>query len=831
MSISPPTRPSSPVWLIILVLAVVSLIWTDYVRIQRADYVSKLDRENVSIDPRSPTGYAEGRRWLIVPEQNLHSYQWISQTQQMLAEGTIRVHRVTQENAPLGRQVYAPSPYRWWLGALAKVDHLLSRQPIGISVERAALVADLWLHLLLLVGSTVFVARHFGSRAAVLIALAWVALFPLSTAFIPGAPDDTSLALLCAVGSLLPLLAAWGRVGRDASADTSTPPKHDRGFLLAGVFGGLGLWISPVHQIPFLLGIAGGAVAALWLGRAKGAQGARTVSAPSALLGRPSPACWRRWAVGGAAVSLLAYLAENAPDHLGGLRLQVNHPFYALAWLGLGEVLSRIQAWSDTGKFGRSWRDGLAWGLGFLALGLVPAAMVFGKNPGFLVADPLASRLTFLTNGVEAKNFAAWLGRDGLTLVLAATVLPLLWLAWAVAQLFSRTTTQTTRLTIALALGPVVACTLLAFPQLQWWRMTDVALLGVIVAVSGGLSLPGSSPRALNGWTAAVGLGLICGAMTCLPKSFGREETELSRREVESLIERTLAHRLADQAGPAGTVILAPPARTASLSFYGGLRGLGTPTWENQDGVAATVLIVTATTADEAQALINQRGITHLVLLSWDSDLDGFAELTLSRPSDSFIAALHRWALPPWLKPWPYHLPTIAGFEGESVVILEVTEENERAPALSRVAEYFIEMQQWELAAAAGETLQQFPADLGALIARAEIEKARSDSAAFAKTFALLVSTLSGGFDRALAWDRRVSLAVVLAQGNRADLAQKQVQRCLKEINEERIRSLTTTSLYRLQALANAYGLKISDPRLSELARALLPEELRSRLP
>lgn len=748
----------------------------------------------------------------------------------MLAEGTGRVHRVAQENAPLGREVYAASPYRWWLGLLARVDHLVSGQPLGLSVERAALVSDPLLHLLLLVGSTLFAARHFGSRAAVLVALAWVALFPLSTAFIPGAPDDHSLAFVCAVGSLLPLVAAFVSSQRATSKDAANHPQNHRGFLLAGAFGGLGLWVSPAHQIPLLIGVAGGAVVALWLGRTKPASPRSplpTLQPPTA----PQASPWRRWALAGAVVSLLAYLVENFPDHLGGLRLQVNHPLYGLGWLGLGEVLSRIQSWIETGKPGRSWRDGLAWVLGLAALSLMPVAMIWSKNPGFLVADPLASRLTFLTNGVAAKSFSAWLGRDGLTLVLVATVLPLLWFAVGAWKILFRTAPSSIRPAIALALGPVVAATLLAFGQLQWWMMVDVALLGLVVAVTAGLATQAPSPRALNLWTGFVGAGLICGAMTCLPKSFAQGEIELSRREVESLIERTLAHRLADHVGPAGAVILAPPARTASLGFFGGLRGLGTPTWENQDGVAATVLIVTATTADEAQALINQRGITHLVLPSWDTDLDGFAELTLSRPSDSFIAALHRWALPPWLRPWPYHLPAVAGFEGESVVVLEVTEENERAPALSRVAEYFIEMQQLDLAAAAGETLQQFPADLGALIARAEIEKARSDGAALSKTFALLLSTLSGGFDRALAWDRRVSLAVVLAQGNRPELAQKQLQRCLNEINEERIRSLTTTSLYRLQALAATYGLKINDPRLRELARALLPEELRSRLP
>jgi hypothetical protein len=89
---------------------------------------------------------------------------------------------------------------------------------------------------------------------------------------------------------------------------------------------------------------------------------------------------------------------------------------------------------------------------------------------------------------------------------------------------------------------------------------------------------------------------------------------------------------------------------------------------------------------------------------------------------------------------------------------------------------------------------------------------------------------VAGGADRGLAWDRRVSLAVVLAEGQRNDLAREQVVRCLEKLDPTRIRSLTTAALFRLQILSKAYGLTISDPGQLELARTLLPAELRSRL-
>jgi len=188
------------------------------------------------------------------------------------------------------------------------------------------------------------------------------------------------------------------------------------------------------------------------------------------------------------------------------------------------------------------------------------------------------------------------------------------------------------------------------------------------------------------------------------------------------------------------------------------------------------------------------------------------------------------WRLPPWLKPVPYQLPTIAGFEGQSVTILEVVDDQDGAAALSRIAEYFLEMGQPDRAAAVGLALRRFPADLGALTARAQVEIARGDTAGSDRTVESLLRRLSSGADRALPWDRRVSLAIVLARSRHADLAREQVRRCMAEIDEAGLRSLTTGSLYRLQVLGKAYGLGITDQRLRQIALYLLPSDLRSRL-
>jgi len=276
--------------------------------------------------------------------------------------------------------------------------------------------------------------------------------------------------------------------------------------------------------------------------------------------------------------------------------------------------------------------------------------------------------------------------------------------------------------------------------------------------------------------------------------------------------------------------VLLPPDRTTSWCFHGGLRGLGTANWENREGLAATIRIVTANTAEEAKARLDERGVAFLALPSWDTDLDEFARWSLRNPEDAFVMALHHWTLPPWLRPVPYSLPSAAGREDRSIALFRVTDETNRAAAASRLAEYFVEMQRTEMTPASRQALQRYPADLSALVALAQVEEAAGDRARFDQALGVIAAGLSAGLDRSLPWDRRVSLAIVLALGQRNDLAREQIRRCIEKLDEDRLRSLSTGSLYRLQVLAKAFELPITDPVLRESALGLLPAELRARL-
>ena len=809
-------RTDSLLWVVATLAACGYLVWGAAVVGRRVDRVTNAAKDPLTVDAASPTGYAGGMRRLILATGGAESYGWIEQTQLMLARREWRVRQVDNENPPFGRDVNAASPYRWWLGVVAWLDHRASGRPLGLSVERAALVADPALQALLLLACAGFVAWRFGAATALLVPLAVAGLFPFASNGLPGAPDQHVLAQGFALASLLVLLAgvaAAGREGREAAARNW--------FAAAGVVGGMGLWISARVQAPLIAGMVIGAIAAAWFGRGRGTVGP----------GQPGPRlAWRAWALGGAGAVLAGYLAEFFPHHLGGWQLETVHPLYGVAWLGCGELLGQTGEGIAGGT--PAWRPArLFWTLLAVAgIAALPAVMLATHNPGFLAAGAGATRLAKLPGGPVAASLLDWLEEDGFTATVWATLLPLLLLVPALALFLRRGTAAGSRMMLGLALGPSVVAVGFACRHLSWWGVGDAMLLGLAVAVMAAAGGTARSPAWR--WACPVLMALLClpGAIQLFPPGLDEAAGSVSEPEVKELADRDLAHWLAREAGPPGAVVLAPPVETASLCYYGGVGGLTTPDLENRPGFVAAARIVSATTAEEALELMRRRGVTHILIPSWDAGLDDYARWGLGQTEGSFIDGLHRWGLPLWIRPVPYQYPTIPGLEPRSVVVLEVVDEQDDASAMARLAEYFVEMGQLDAAAGLAQSLRRFPANLGALAARGQVESARGDAAALAQTLGLVETWLARSGSRPIPWDRRVSLAILLARGKRTADARAQVQRCIAEIDESRIRSLSTGSLFNLLVLSRAFDAPLADARLRGLALGLLPEDLRAKL-
>jgi hypothetical protein len=174
-------------------------------------------------------------------------------------------------------------------------------------------------------------------------------------------------------------------------------------------------------------------------------------------------------------------------------------------------------------------------------------------------------------------------------------------------------------------------------------------------------------------------------------------------------------------------------------------------------------------------------------------------------------------------------LPSITGFEGQSVTVLKVVDEQDEATNLGNIALYFAEMGDLDRARSAAVGLARYSTDLGAWVARAQVAATIHDGDELEKALKVLQSRLALRVQPLISWDRRVDLAVVLARARDTVLAKKQLTLCINSIDADRIRSLSPESVYRLLVLSR--GLEVALPPAEHaLALSLVPSTLRVRL-
>ena len=782
-------RPTTLVWLALVAVAAGWIILADSRRIAQIEQAGS-QAPVAPVDDASPTGYLHGTRGLLLPVRSATSQPWIMDAQKMTATGAWDITHADYDNAPEGRAVQGPAAYRWWLRLCAGVERRVTGLPPARAVERSALHADPALHVLLCLAAGLLAAWRFGAVAGGLLAAGIAALLSHAQVFSPGQPDPHGLFLAANLIGLLLLCAGW------------LAPEGRAGHLwlgAAGAVGGFGLWLDAGSQLVVLAALlAGGFVAT---GLRSGPPGATARTPP-----------WRSWAAGGAAVAITGWLVDGRPGGLAGHHLDANHPLLALAWIGAAEVLVRVQDW----RRGASSRTGrIALAIGAVAL-LAPLAWLFHRGgAGGMGIGPDHPALG------GRGGLVGWFRSGGLNFGLVAALLPVALVPVAIRLL---RTESGFRPVLGFALGVTVVLLALGTWQLRWWGLVDVMLLGLLTVVAA------ATPAgfAAIGWRSGLGLLLLPGLIAAWPRH--APDRALAPDEARALVERDLAQWLAARSEP-GTIAFGPPAISASLCYYGGLRVVASPYPGNGDGLALAVRIAGTVSTDEAQALFQRRGIQYIVLPSWDDTLDRLAAIGAETPERSLIALLRQWLPPRWLRPVAYQLPVIPGLEADSLAVFEVVEPQENAAALSRLAEYFVETGRLDLAAAVGDTLASaFATDAGAMIARAQVALARKEGRTLARIMPELLPAVADGRDEDLPWERRANLAIVLTQTRHPELARPQVEFCLAEADAERLRSLGPVSLFRLLTLARAFRVDFADAKLRETALGLLPAEFQAQL-
>ena len=642
-------------------------------RIQIVTSIGATDASGTAIQPAGKT------HSLVLPLVSMDAHWWLLHTEQLRADANL-VRHTSRDNPPAGREVHWSSSITFLLTALGWTIEQTSGTPAADSLQ----IATLWLGpvcLLFILGGLFWLTLH---RRGLACATLLVALLGTSSAFTsafaPGEADHHGLAITFC------LLSVW------LLATAAPPPTSRRSFAVSGIAGGAALWISAATAIPVLVAIAVGAVFAAVLTR-------RDPNAPCA----PSLR-WSTWANWGALTSLAFYAVEYLPDH-ASLRLEINHPLYALAWWSAGGLLARLLQRIQGQPSPVLPRHRLLTAAQLTGL-LTPAALiVFGGTRFFVLGDPLlwALHRDYIH---EFRSFAAVFSTaDWLVFPAAWFLLPVgLW-----TLVHTRRHRPEFLAPLSLVLVASTAAVLLTIFQIRWQGLAAALLapLGACLcailwpAVRTSPASPPAEPAPLRITVfASFALTLLQNPLlTFLVAPARGHEPVLERSELASLATRDVAWALHGIGNPADTVVLSGPTTSTQLAYFGGFRVLGTLYWENLAGLRAAAAIFGTDDPETALQLCQKHGITHLVLFSWDDFGAAYARLhalaqtgTATPPPQCLSRLLAAHRIPRWLRPIAYDLPPALGLADQRVQIYEIHPTQTNLEACLHLARYHREV-------------------------------------------------------------------------------------------------------------------------------------------
>ncbi len=622
-----------------------------------------------TLDAAPDTGAPEdtvSRRFFL----DTDAYYWIAFARDMAENGTWRVRWTDVDNPPEGRPVYWSQSVPWMLLAFGSAHRLLTGASIGHGIE----AASIWLHPFLLILFTLIttwlILRNMGLLPALLWMLFATTLHDLYAFFHPFRPDHHSFQIAFAFGHLFFLtLGGLGWVAASATrgtkessstlANSPVPPAGKKArlfFVAAGISGGLGLWTGATVTL-----FCGGAVVAgvalmFWLMP----SGKRDESSDADAV-EYRPTLWRIWGYAGGLTALCFYLLEFFPFHMG-MRLEVNHPLYAIAWMGLGEIFYRVSAWRIRGHT-LSGGDWTVLFIACVAVAILPLSLLLGPESWHAMRNAQMRRLhdfilefqrfEYLGTGYLFRHLFFHYG------VLLVSVPLAVWLAdpkrirpreWAA-------------LWVAL-----FSCILFFF--LMLWQIRWSGFFALFLAWLTVITVAMAWTRARTNRMQKYAYAVLCILLFAQPVHLGgrhimhirqiHDGEALTSEVIMPFYHRGLADALGRQKGEREWQFLcSDPTLAGPLHYFGEIPSVASYYWENLDGLQAAIAFFTdSADGREAYRIAKERRWTHVFIPDSEKAVHDFYYIRYGRYDEAGMAmtlagSIHRdsQAVPPWLVP------------------------------------------------------------------------------------------------------------------------------------------------------------------------------------
>jgi hypothetical protein len=569
---------------------------------------------------------------------------WLRQTEHMVRSGALRLRRSEIDNVPDGRDIVWSSAWAWAIAGTASLHQSREDTTLSAALERAAFTLPLLVlvgGLLLLAGAT---SLTLGVPAAVVLALGLVGNEQIYGTFLPGMVDHHGIIALCIVGLILGVIVGGSGGSAVPRAEEGAKDRDDRmrgrAMIAAALSGVLGMALSAASFIPVLVVVGTGAVLA----------NQRLIAPEAAAVAKR----WRLWGLIGSIGAFVVYVAEQFPDALS-LRLEENHPLFAMAWWGGSEIIAVLMARDSASRRAPL----LAASACILA---APVVALVGGTRVFVLRDPFLYGLhrEFITEFWSVSRHlstgtpsSAFFGLEMVALLAVAVLV----IALVVA-----------RRGVPRALLFSLITTLLLY-ALGWWQVrwmsaaaaSSLVLIAVATATCWTM-FSAKSTRVIVLLTALVAFGWPMRVRIASAAAMARSG-QLYPDDLRQLRYRHAAGAIRASAESERVVVLSDPTSSTYLGYYGDFGSIGTLYLENGAGLRTAAELLTGTDDAAIEREIRRRGITHLV---WFSDADFLRvydallhPIASTRSEDAGFGQRVFGAnrAPPWLERVPYDVP------------------------------------------------------------------------------------------------------------------------------------------------------------------------------
>jgi hypothetical protein len=606
-------------------------------------------------------------------------YVWNRHAEKLGENGEWRVRFTDMDNAPEGREVHWSSGFAWYLRGLGEIYRHFTGDSLRNSIFRMSIWAN---PILLVVALGLFAtlsARRFGPLCGSVLAIGMISTASFYEGFLPGYPDHHGITAFALMGLIFGI--AWAGAGWVQKSDgQGFIPPHSiaqarHGMIFSAVCGAAGLWISAFSTATVLSGIGLGAIITTALFR-KSAENSGS---------RFEVSLWRTWAIWGAGGSLFLYALEYFPNHLG-MRLEVNHPLYALAWLGGGWIIATVCGWlvAERGT-PFPW---LKLPLPLAACAVLPAVILIGGPAVYIPGDEFMAGLW--KNIAELLPLMTRIQMGAISWKVAFGYFPA-FVVLAVAMAFFRRVDGASKAVLVFLCIPIAMITAMQFYQVRWGMLNGplyIALAGLVVPQLWRLVPRSPGPR-------AVGALALCGAVylfsadtvrgMVLPfwKQYSsKQNIEVGSGQLLALLHRDMAKRFLENANGRPITMLSSPNSSCLLSTFGGFKTIGTLYWENVDGLKSAARALNAQSPEEALELLKKHGVTHVSLMTWENFIEPYFKIIYPNPVPGKSIenswgqrALFMKEFPRWARPIPYPKNFLTNALKQDVVMLEVVPE------------------------------------------------------------------------------------------------------------------------------------------------------------